>query len=230
MQRFDHDRPDFKPYGFTCQLWTAAPMRRPDRHNEIELNLLKNGSLTYLFGGDRVTVPHGSLIAFWAAIPHQIVGYSGDPEYYVVTLPLAWFLQCRLPAKLVDRLLHGQFLRDPESKRFELDLRLCQFWIDDLAERRSGADSAARLELQARLLRFAEGLPATGGGEAQKRPAALLGEGGLSKVEQLAAYIAQNYQDPILIEAVAKQVGLHPNYAMSLFKKTFNLTINEFLT
>ena len=72
-------------------------MRRPDRHNEIELNLLKNGSLTYLFGGERVTVPHGSLIAFWAAIPHQIIGYSGEPEYYVVTLPLAWFLQCRLP-------------------------------------------------------------------------------------------------------------------------------------
>ena len=112
MHRFDHNRPEFKPYGFTCELWNAAPMRRPDRHNEIELNLLKNGSLTNLLGGERVTVPLGSWGAFWAAIPHQIIASSGNPEYYVVTLPLAWFLQCRLPANLVDRLLHGQFLRE----------------------------------------------------------------------------------------------------------------------
>jgi AraC-like DNA-binding protein len=111
-----------------------------------------------------------------------------------------------------------------------LDLRLCQTWIDDLAEQQNGLYSAARLELQARLLRLAERLPATGGGGLRKRPSALLGEGGLSKVEHLAAHIAQHYQEPILIEDVAKRVGLHPNYVMNLFKKTFNLTINEFLT
>ncbi len=230
MQRFDHSRRDFESYGFTCELWTAAPMRRPDRHNEIELNLLKNGSLTYLFGGERIRVVHGSLIAFWAAIPHQIVGYAGEPEYYVITLPLGWFLQCRLPTKLVDRLLHGQFLRDPDSQRFGLDLRLCQAWIDDLIARPSHQDSAFRLELHARLLRLAEGLPAMPDIEERKRSAALLGEGGISKVEQLAAYVARHYSQPIRIEDVAREVGLHPNYAMSLFKKTFNLTINEFLT
>ena len=230
MQRFDHSRPDFEPYGFTCELWTAAPMRRPDRHNEIELNLLKNGSLTYLFGGKNVTIPQGGMGAFWAAIPHQIIDSSGDPEYYVVTLPLAWFLQCRLPSKLVDRLLHGQFLCDPNRDRFDLDKGLFNMWTGDLIGEDSQEVSATRLELHARLLRLADTLPATRRKGKSSRTKALLGEGGLSKVEQLAAYIAQHYQDPLFIDEVAKHVGLHPNYAMSLFKKTFNITINEYLT
>jgi len=29
-------------------------MPRPDKHNEIEFNLLKAGSLTYLLGGHRI--------------------------------------------------------------------------------------------------------------------------------------------------------------------------------
>src|SRR5205823_7762477 len=74
MKSFDATRPDFAPYGLTCERWTSIPMERPDRHNEIELNLLLDGSLTYLFGGARVTIRAGSLSAFWAAIPHQVLG------------------------------------------------------------------------------------------------------------------------------------------------------------
>lgn len=229
MHRFDHSRFDFQPYGFTCELWTAAPMRRPDRHNEIELNLLKNGTLTYLIGGKRVTTPQGGLCAFWAAAPHQIIDSSGDPEYYVVTLPLAWFLQCRLPKKLVDRLLHGKFLSESSVTRLPLDLHLFQTWIDELSGIDSQPGSAIQLELRARLQRFADALPDMEHEENSATPAVHLGEGGLGKAERLAAYIAQHYQETILVEEVAARVGLHPNYAMNLFKKTFNLTINEYL-
>jgi AraC-like DNA-binding protein len=230
MRRFDHTRPDFKPYGFTCELWKAAPMRRPDRHNEIELNLLKNGSLTYLLGGERVTIPQGGLAAFWAAIPHQIVDSSDQPEYFVVTLPLSWFLQCRLPTKLVDRLLHGQFLRDANPERFALDLQLFQTWARDLAGGQSEPDRAVQLEFHARLLRMAQELPEMPGEGKGPRPKTLLGEGGLSKVEQLAAYIAQNYREAVSIEEIARSVGLHPNYAMGLFRKSFDITINDYIT
>lgn len=230
MHRFDHTRPEFKPYGFTCELWTAAPMRRPDRHNEIELNLLKNGSLSYLFGGRRVTIGHGALVAFWAAIPHQIIGFSGNPAYYVVTIPLAWFLQCRLPAKLVDRLLHGHFLREPNPARVELDLKLFQTWTGERVSEEAGQESAIKLELHARMLRLAGALPEFAVQGRERRQKVMVGEGALSKAEHLAAFIAQHYQDSISIRDISNKVGLHPNYAMNLFKKTFNLTINEYLT
>jgi len=61
MTIFDPSRPDFAPYGFTCERWTPQPMKRADRHNEIELNLLKQGSLTYLLGGNSVTISAGRL-------------------------------------------------------------------------------------------------------------------------------------------------------------------------
>ena len=77
MKRFDDTRPNFAPYGFTCERWVPARVPRPDRHNEIELNLLKAGSLTYLLGGHRITIDAGKLAAFWAAIPHQIVAFEG---------------------------------------------------------------------------------------------------------------------------------------------------------
>lgn len=49
LNRFDARRGELRPYGLTCELWTPCLMRRPDRHNEIELNYLPEGSLTYLF-------------------------------------------------------------------------------------------------------------------------------------------------------------------------------------
>jgi len=97
MVSFDSSRPNFAPYGLTCELWTPVPMKRPDRHNEIELNLLKEGELHYLLGGEKVTIQAGRLAIFWAAIPHQIIGPKSRREYFVATIPLAWFLQCTMP-------------------------------------------------------------------------------------------------------------------------------------
>ena len=61
IERFDASRTDFTPYGFTCELWVPTPMPRPDRHNEVEMNFLPSGTLTYLLGGTRITVEAGRL-------------------------------------------------------------------------------------------------------------------------------------------------------------------------
>ena len=228
LHTFNHARPDLAPYGFTCELWKAAPMRRPDRHNEIELNLLRRGTLTYLLGGDRVTIRQGSLGAFWAAIPHQIIASELDPQYYVITLPLAWFLQCQLPGRLVDPLLLGRFLADRDTRRLELDLELCQRWQRDLQDPHREPPRATLLELHARLIRLADALPEASAG--RRPPRSPLGEGGATKAERMAGYLARHYQEPISIEEVARQVQLHPNYAMSLFKKTFRTTLNDYVT
>lgn len=225
---FNQDRPDFAPYGFTCELWRAAPMPRADRHNEIELNLLQRGSLTYLLGGQRVTLGQRRLGLFWAAIPHQIVGSEDRPEYYVVTVPLAWFLQCRLPPALVDRLLNGQFLSETDESRFAVDLALCRRWEHDLAGRAFDPPRVALLELHARLLRLAEALPAES--DARARTPAVVGQGALGHAERMAAFIARHYLRPLTVEEIAGAVRLHPNYAMAVFKRTFHQTVGEYLT
>lgn len=227
---FDHRRPDLAPYGFTCELWKAVVMRRPDRHDEIELNLLLHGSLTYLLGGTRVTLQEGRLGAFWAAMPHQIIGSERNPEYYVITLPLAWVLQCQLPSTLVDRLLSGRFVIETRSirSRFDLDVALCRQWERDLSGRDRQPSPETALELQARLLRFATAVADAG---STRHPArALHGAASAVKAEQMASYIARHYREPLSIDEMARETHLHPNYAMTLFKRTFHTTLNDYLT
>ena len=231
MVSFDSSRPEFAPYGFTCQRWTPVPMKRPDRHNEIELNLLRHGSLTYLLGGNTVTIPSGRLAVFWAGLPHQIISSQDNPEYYVATIPLAWFLQCRFPAHFVDAILHARVVLDPEPQLHGGDLEMLERWVEDLAQPNSQRQRIAFLEIEARLFRFALAVPVAST-TTRKKPTApsILPAGGLNHAEQIALYIARHYTESLTVEQISQAVGLHPNYVMTLFKKIMGITLIDCLT
>ena len=228
---FDPKRPDFAPYGLTCVRWAPTLMRRPDRHNEIELNFLRRGWLVYLLGGRKVRVEAGRLSAFWAAIPHQIIAYSGKMEYSVATIPLAWFIHCKLPRQLVQPLLHGRLVCEPETGRMRSDSLLFAGWEKDLAAPDPSTTKAVLLEMEGRLLRLALACPPWRPQRSlgRKRSAAL-SDAGLSKVEQMAGLIAQHYTEKMTVEMIARAVRLHPNYAMSLFRKAFGTTLIDYVT
>jgi len=224
MARFDNARPEFLPYGFTCELWTPARMPRPDRHNEVEMNLLEAGSLTYLLGGHRTTVQAGKLAVFWAAIPHQIVAYEGQTPYYVVTVPLSEFLGAGIDLGVVSRILKGELVVDSDSDiaSDNADERKFRQWERELRKGDPTYERAAKLEVQARLLRLGR---ATSTQAAGRHP-----DPTLSRADQLACYIAQNYQAPLTMESIAADNGLHPNYAMNLFRRAFDTTMATFIT
>jgi AraC-like DNA-binding protein len=229
MAKFDAERPDFTTYGLSCVRWIPAPMRRPDHHNEIQLNLLCRGQVTYLLGAEPVQVKPGHFTAFWAAIPHQIVTYDEDTEYFVATLPLAWFLQCGLPDTLVQTLMRGEVVEEPSGARADFDASFFRQWTDDLKKANRVTREIVTAEMETRLQRLAVSLEAARSGS-QKRAPAKLPVGGLNKVEQMVCYIAQNYMDPITADDIGRVAGLHPNSAMRLFKKTFGSTLVDHLT
>ncbi len=45
----------------------------------------------------------------------------------------------------------------------------------------------------------------------------------------MATFVARHYRDPIGVEAVAREVGLHPDYASALFRKVFGVTPTRFI-
>ena len=229
MIQFDPNRRDFEPYGLTCHLWSPSPMKRPDHHNEIELNFLPEGSLVYLLGGRKVRIEAGILSLFWAAIPHQIINFGEDCAYFVVTIPFAWFLQFRLPDRLVQPLLRGEVIRDLKDPSVEMDLGLMKRWKDDLSHTDVERHEVALHEMESRLRRLAVGLREHEG-TAPVGSTRHLPEAGLNKVEQMACLIAQRYTEPLTVEEIADGVGLHPNYAMSLFKSAFDSTLMDYLT
>lgn len=206
-------------------------MKRADRHNEIELNLLKHGSLTYLLGGNAVTIPAGRLAVFWAAIPHQIISSKDKTEYFVATIPLAWFLQCQFPAHFVDAILHARVVLDPEPRTRGGDLEMFERWVHDLEGPQPARRRVAFLEIEARLLRFALAVPVeTPTGRSRKAGQVMIGTGGLNRVEQMACFIAQRYTEPLTAEQISQSARLHPNYAMALFRKTLGITLIDCVT
>ncbi len=229
MRTFDPTRPDFSPYGFECALWLPAKMARPNRHNEIELLLVRTGSLDMRVGGRDARFEAGRMGAFWAAIPHQIFAFEGRDQYFVATIPLAWFMQAHMPGALVQQILRGHVVTDNAAAGGALDLQLFQRWADDLADGSAQRQRIVLLEMEARLLRLADA-PSAGPDTASEDPLAGLGEGGLRKVEQMASFIARQYTQPLSIASIGTAVKLHPNYAMTLFHKAFGTTLLSYLT
>ena len=85
--------------------------------------------------------------------------------------------------------------------------------------------------MEARLNRLALTLPRFESQSAKsRRKHPTLGQSALNKVERMACMIAQHYTDRLTAENISREVGLHPNYAMSLFKKSFGTTLIAYLT
>jgi AraC-like DNA-binding protein len=228
---FDPNRPDFEPYGLTCVRWQPSPMLRPDHHNEVELNLLESGFVTYLLGGRKVRFEKGRLNVFWAAIPHQIIDFDSSSTYLVATIPLQWFLQWRLPDRVVQPLLQGQVLTEPAESRALPDGVLFAHWEEDLKRSDAVIKKAVLLEMEARFVRLCRSVesPESVSANSWKRNATL-SDTGLNKVEKMACLIAQRYTEKLTVEDIGRAVGLHPNYAMGLFQKSFGTTLINYLT
>jgi hypothetical protein len=52
---------DISAFGLANDWYQPVCMQRPHRHNEVELNFIEQGSITYLFGGTRTSVKAGQM-------------------------------------------------------------------------------------------------------------------------------------------------------------------------
>jgi AraC-like DNA-binding protein len=231
MHSFDPSRRDLAPYGFSCRRWVPAVMRRADRHNEIELNLLREGWLTYLVGGKLVRVEANRLTAFWAAVPHQIIAHGRQADYFVVTVPLGYFLGLRLPEKFVQALMHGAMIAGAPEPAGELIATRLLDWERDLATPHAAGHRASLLELEAQLRRLAAAFPGPGVPEAPnaKRPK-FLHEGALAKAERIAQLVADRYAEPIEAIELCRAIDPQPKRALKVFQSVFGMNLARFLT
>jgi AraC-like DNA-binding protein len=229
----DSDLADFLKVGLNCYERMPNPMPSPHRHNEIEFVYLKSGSASYLFGGSLVPLKPRSLTMFWSGVPHQVVKFSPSCILSGIELPLSWILQWKLPELLTKVLLNGRILVESDPKKSAADGAMLSRWNKDLISGKEDLKRAVLLESEARLWRFADtnaaALKSAGGGNAVRRSSMVLGEGGMSRVEKMAQYIAENYSRPIRVEDIAKVMDLHPDYAMKIFHKAFGTRLADYV-
>nr|MBA3710224.1 AraC family ligand binding domain-containing protein [Planctomycetota bacterium] len=118
------------------------------RHQEIEVLLLEQGTLDCLINARPLRLEAGRLAIFWGSVPHRLVAVSSDAVHHWLTVPLARFLQWRLPAALARPIIAGALLVDPED-RGARDLASFQDWHRDLAARDEDRSALVLLEVEA---------------------------------------------------------------------------------
>ncbi len=216
---------DFVTLGFHVSNATANRMTRPHRHDELEITVLAEGWIDYLFGGRRIRNEAGVLCVRWAAIPHQSIDFDPGGTHYSLKVPLAWFLNWRLPEWLVNRLLGGEMLMEREPDPTSSDLAMMRRWHAAFIAGGPESHRMILLEAEARLLRMGwqRGWESKAGSTVDQP--AMLG-----KFERMTVFIAANYTRDVGVAEIAAQAGLHPNSAMRLFRQTCGLTLLEYLT
>jgi AraC family transcriptional regulator, melibiose operon regulatory protein len=217
---------DHVTLGFKCWKGVPSAMKGFHRHSEIEVNFVERGSMTYLHGGKQAVIGAGQVGFFWAAVPHQLTGVEKPVTCHWITLPLAWFLHWQLPDMLTRPILHGDMVVDSELNR-ELDLLQFDRWPADLATDHAERRKITLLEIEARFRRAA--LRCANSPRKAETRAPTPSAGALGKVELMARHIAENYSRELHTAEIAAAAGLHPNYAMVLFRRTFGVTLMDYL-
>ena len=203
-------------------------MPGPHMHSQIEFNLVRSGFITYWFDGRLVTLHQGNMGVFWGMIPHQVIECAEHTEFIVIYVPMSAFLEFSDLNGMRQKIFSGAFLQGRGFKPHDFD----NFagWRDDLLSGDEHLEPLVRDELTARLRRIDRD------GWNDLRGVSLLKSKTVHydpdherahKVEEMSRYIGENALQHVDVKDVAKQAGLHPNYAMTLFKRTMGMTIKQ---
>jgi AraC-like DNA-binding protein len=200
------------------ELWlfrgAAAEMINAHQHDDIELNVVLGGAIDYLFGGQTVRVQHGQAAVFWASVPHRLLDIPGEhAEVCWAHVPLSTVLAWELPSSDLTQLLQGGLALAPAPVGA---VPAWDSWADDLAD---DDPITALLEIQAmirRILRTSRVEPS--------------GIATTARPFRMAAHLMERFREPVAAADVAGAVHLNTEYAMTLFRRTWGMTIGEFLT
>lgn len=203
-------------------------MRTAHWHAQVEVNYVYRGSMTYQMHGHTVRFEQGDLGLFWGGLPHQVIDTSDDAFFIAIHLPLVHFFRLRLSAELTRKLTHGATLvtRDAEGvdevnfSRWSAYLRSgdqlrLDHAIDELLLR------IDRIEFESYRLEAPRTLP-----EPKIEPAETHA---FTNITQICDFIADNFRHDIDSADIASSADIHPKYAMSVFKKSTGMTLNDYV-
>lgn len=209
----------------------VQPMPGPHMHSQVELNFVLTGSMIYWFDGRVIKLTAGRLALFWGMIPHQVTECAAESHFVVLYVPMAAFLELPNLSALRSAIFRGAVVEAMDIKPYDRQMFLQ--WRDDLLAGDSQIEQIVKDELSARVRRLdREGWRDLRELSVQATGASHLGHDHerAVRVENMARFIGEHALEDISAEDVAKAVGLHPNYAMSLFKKAVGLTIKQAIT
>lgn len=201
-------------------------MAGPHMHSQIELNLILEGQMTYWFDGRVLTLGAGRLCLFWGMVPHQVTDRTDPTRFVCIYVPMSVVLGLPALSRFRDAVFRGALIEATHLAAWDNDIFLR--WRHELLSGDEAMTEIVRNELTARLLRIdregwrdlrgaASAIPSLAPQDAER----------IGHVERMLRFIAEHALDQVSVEDVARHTGLHPNYAMTLFKRSVGHTINQ---
>ena len=201
-------------------------MPRPHMHSQIEINFPLEGAMTYRFDGRELTVSAGRLVLFWGMIPHQVVDIAEGTRFVCLYVPMAVFLALPALSRLREAIFRGAVIEALDIKPYDRDILLR--WREELLAGDATLEEMVRDELGARIRR----LDREGWHDLREAGPLVAGSTGRDAgrsvhVEHMARFIGEKALEGISAADVAAAAGLHPNYAMTIFRRAVGMTISQ---
>jgi AraC-like DNA-binding protein len=198
-------------------------------HAQVEINYVFRGHVSYRMQGHLVQLRAGEVCIFWGGLPHQVVDTGEDSLFVAIHLPLLHFFRLRLPAEVQTRLMHGAALVSAEPNAE--DDRAFRRWSEYMRSGDTARTAHAIEELLLRIerIRFSSYRLL----EARAREAAPVEAPDLQSfhnIGRICEFVAENFREDIDSAAIALSADIHPKYAMSVFKKSTGMTLNEYVS
>ncbi|MGX5843166.1 helix-turn-helix domain-containing protein [Mesorhizobium sp. ArgA1] len=202
-------------------------MLKPHWHAQVEVNFIVRGSVHYRMAEHEIALSAGEMCLFWGGLPHQMDDLSDDAIYAGAHLPLVHFFRLHLPTDIRHRLMTGATLvtsaTDPaDHHNFERWNRYFRSGDPTITEH-----AVNELLLRLERVRFEPYrlVPETAGQEA----GGPFDQQSLRNVGRMCDFIAENFLYDIDCVDIAAAADIHPKYAMSIFKKSTGMTLNEYM-
>lgn len=205
---------------------TVQRMAGPHMHSQIELNFVLSGQMTYWFDGRELTVDEGRLCLFWGMIPHQVTDRREGTRFVCLYVPMSVFLGLANLSRFRDAVFRGAMIEALEIRSWDRDI--FQRWREELLAGDENLTEIVRNELTARVLRIER----DGWRDLREEGSAIASFSAndserVEHIERMLRFIAEHALDNISADDVGTAVGLHPNYAMSIFRRAVGHTINQ---
>jgi AraC family transcriptional regulator, melibiose operon regulatory protein len=185
-------------------------------HGDVECVYTGPQGARLTLGGREHVLPASRFLAFWGGLPHQLEMPPGS-DLLTLTIPLTMLLRWNLGAPLLQRLFLGECLVGEPAAADDERMRA---WAGELLSDDPFARRTVELEVQARLRRLTT---AAGKGH---RPLQIADQHLASMIHA----INERFRDDVSIRDIAAAAGLHPNYAMTLFRRTIGVTVWQYIT
>jgi AraC-like DNA-binding protein len=219
---------DFK-FGLYCDILHVESYDCLHRHNEVEILFFpKNSPVTIRFGAQIIDLLPEQTVLFWGAIPHQLVSIPRENLQYWVAIPPEIFLSLDLSPSLVRDVMDGRILIETSKDLRQMDLAEYPIWMRETKSDAAGVRRTMLLSLEARLRRFS--YLASMMDSLTPIPEKHLQPRDKNVFQRMYDYITVNFRNPISVDEIAESAGIHPNYAITLFKSKCGINIVSLIT